>query len=444
MRGEQLKTAWMQEWDLANKLFDSGKQEEAEAHLANCARLSPEMWAGLGMECLNQDDVKSAVNRFSEALAFSTRPQTKAICLNNIGTVLANNGRRAEALNYFLDCIRIFPDYPDAYANVGLCHKWNGDVDAALAWLDKAISLNPHHQQANFTKALTLLLGGRMLEGWEAYESRWRMRGAGIRKLEIPWPEWNGHNAKRVLIYGEQGVGDNIQMMRYARVMKESGIEVQALVRKPIKSLFEHSGLFGKVFEVGESFSCFDAHISAFSLPRVHKTTLSNIPFPAGYIPRPPLSDAVEYGPRLNVGIFWAGAAAYKQNIYRSTHLLQWRELLEVEGVTWHSLQVGTGEDEAALFPNVKTYPAPEDYLETARRMAGMDLVITIDTSVAHLAGALGVPVWILIPRGNDFRWLTKRDDSPWYYSSKLFRASADFAWTPVFDRIQKELCCLI
>jgi len=440
MRGEDLKAAWLAEWDAATKSFDDGKQEEAEKRLANCCRLSPETWAGIGMECLKEDDHNAALRRFHEALHFSKNPRTRAICLNNIGTVLSNYGRRDDSWSWFHASIKEFPSYPDPYANIGLCYKWAGDIGHALEWIDKALELNPHHQQAAFTRAITLLLAGRMKEGWEAYESRWRMRGHGMRKLEVPWPEWNGTNGKRILVYGEQGVGDNLQMMRYAGVMRKRGLEVQALVRKPIQAVFEHSGLFAKVSEITEPFSNFDAHISAFSLPRVMGTTLDNIPYPDGYIPKPPLSEVMEYGPGLNVGIFWAGAIEYKQNIFRSTHLKQWRDVLNVPGIAWHSLQVGPGEDEALLFPQVKRYPRPDDYLETARRIAGLDLVITVDTGLAHLVGAMGVPVWILIPHGGDFRWLLDRDDSPWYSSARLFRAKADFEWGPAFEKITTAL----
>ena len=440
MRPEQLKDAWMAEWETANKLFDEGKQDEAETRLANCCRLSPETWAGIGMECLKDDDYQSAMRRFREALHFAKNPRTRAICLNNIGTVLANYGRRAESWDWFHASISEFPSYPDPYANVGLCYKWNGETDKALQWIDKALELNPHHQQAAFTRAITLLLGGRMKEGWEAYESRWHMRGHGMRKIEVPWPEWDGTNGKKILIYGEQGVGDNLQMLRYAKAMQDRGLEVQALVRKPIKAVFEQSGALTKVSEITEPFSNFDAHISAFSLPRVMGTTLDNIPYPNGYIPKPPLSDVMEYGSGLNVGIFWSGAIEYKQNIFRSTHLHQWRNVLSVPGITWHSLQVGNGEEEAMLFPQVQRYPCPEDYLETARRIAGLDLVITVDTGLAHLVGAMGVPVWIMIPHGGDFRWLLEREDSPWYSSARLFRSKADFEWAPVFDRIRNAL----
>jgi hypothetical protein len=439
MRGEDLKKEWLAEWDKANKLFEQGKETEAEACLAKCAKLSPETWAGLGLAQLEEKDLAGAIRRFEEAYAFASRPQTKAICLNNIGSILADSGYRSKAMEYFLKCIKLFPWYPDAFANVGLCHKWRGEIDEALRWLDMALQLNPHHQQASFTRSLVLLLDGRMPEGWDAYETRFRMRGGGVRKLEIPWPEWDG-TQKRVVVYGEQGIGDNIQMLRYASVMRQNGHEVQFIARKPIKSLFEYSGQFTRVYEIGEQFQDFDSHISAFSLPKIHRTTIATIPLADGYIPKPPLSDVMEYGPGLNVGVFWSGSTAYKQNIFRTTHITEWREVLEVPGITWHSLQVGNDEAEAGLFPQLKVYPTPEDYLETARRISGLDLVISIDSGIVHLTGAMGIPVWILVPDGGDFRWMIKSETTPWYSSARLFRSPGDFQWEPVFKRIANEL----
>ncbi len=437
---EQVKSRWQAAWNAAEQSFSIGDEATAETKLRECAALSPETWCKFGMDSMNKGEMEQALKRFNEALEFARTPQTKAVCHNNIGTIFANNGHRVLAMAHFQKAIELLPNYPDAYANVALIHKWNGQTILSLVWLGKALKINPLHQQAAFTRALVLLLRGDLAEGWEAYEARWRTKGAGIRKLEMPWPEWNGKNGKSVLIYGEQGAGDCIQMMRYAKVMKESGLRVQAVFQSALKSLAEHTGFFERVYVPGEVMTNFDCHIPAMSLPRIFKTTLETIPLAKKYIPMPQLSEAMEYGDGLNVGIFWRGSSAFKQDIWRSSQLTQWAEVLSVPGITFHSLQVGDGELEAGLFPQIKTYPAPADYLETARRMAGLDLVITIDTSVAHLAGALGIETWMLTPYAPDFRWLLKREDSPWYKSLRLFRQVREFDWETVMQRIAEAL----
>lgn len=440
MKPEELRQQWIDEWKRANELFDQGKEAEAEKCLAKCARMSPEAWVGIGLELLESEDFKSALNRFKEALYFSKNPYTRAVCLNNIGTIMANNGYRRESLGYFFASIKESPSYADAFANIGLCYKWNDDLDPALEWTEKALKLNPLHAQAAFTKAMILLQQGKYVEGWEKYESRWRIKGANIRKLELPWPEWNGSNGDHVLIYGEQGAGDCIQMIRYAKLMKEAGIECLAAVQDNLLSLFATCDYLSRLFGVNVKMDGFDCVAPMMSLPRIVKQQLDNIPLAEGYIPLPAKSECLQLGPSPNIGICWSGSFAFKHNIWRSSQLIQWADVLEMPGITWHSFQVGTGEDEALLFPKIHVYPKPNDFLETARRMAGMDLIITVDTSVAHLAGALGIPVWILLARGPDFRWMVHRDDTPWYASAKLFRQQSEFDWKPVFQQVKNEL----
>ncbi len=437
---EQVKSKWQASWAAAEQAFSLGDEATATKHLQQCAALSPEAWCHLGMQNLNAGEFELSLRRFNEALALARSPLTKAVCHNNIGTVLSNNGHRSIAMGHFLKAIDLMPNHADAFANVALLYKWSGRIDDCLEWLGKALKINPLHQQASFTRALVLLLAGRMPEGWDAYEARWRLKGSGMKKLELPWPEWDGSNGKEVLIYGEQGAGDCIQMMRYAKLMRGNGLRVSVVLQPHLKTLADYSGVFDKVFLPGEVMNSFDCHVPMMSLPRVFRTTLSTIPHAAGYIAPPPLSEVVRYGVGLNVGIFWRGSSSFKQDIWRSSLLVQWSEVLAVPGIVFHSLQVGEGCEEAGLFPAVATYPAPADYLETARRMAGLDLVISVDTSVAHLAAAMGIETWMLTPYAPDFRWLLNREDSPWYSSLRLFRQDREFDWKTPLARIAAAL----
>jgi hypothetical protein len=258
-----------------------------------------------------------------------------------------------------------------------------------------------------------------------------------LQKINANKPEWDGTNGKFVFIYGEQGHGDSILMLRYARAIRDRGLRQAWVCQHSMGPLLRTMPEIDQVIEVGDPLPDFDCHLPSVSLPRIFKTTLETIP-PAPYITRP--TDAVDYGPGFHVGICWRGNQTQTNDALRSTNLELWREVLAVEGVTFHSLQVDNAE-EVLLYPSIRTYDKPKDWQETVRRMADLDLVISVDTGVVHLAGALGLPTWCALHFRPYFVYPPKcGDKTPWYDSVRLFRTESNNDWKPVFKLIADEL----
>ena len=428
-------------YDRACALFHEGKDDEGNREMAKACRLSPEAWIGIGCALMKKGDSELAIRRFEEAAHMAKgRPQTRAIALNNLGMMLANTGERGRSAPMFDEAVKLYPQYADGWSNKSLVHKWHGELAAALDCIHKSLKFNPWHGQAEFTRALILLMGGNFKEGWPAYESRWRIQEGTLRKLEVPYPEWDGTNhqpGQRLLIYAEQGMGDTIQMLRYVPQLKALGLKLSFTVQLPLMSLLATTGWFTELFAIGEPVRCFDLQVPIFSLPRIlQQFSEDDLPCtPYLTAPKP-----MNWGPGFHVGIVWRGNKAHKNNPWRTSKLTDWRPLLETPGATFHQLQVGEGLEELDEFPQVVRHSLPRDFLETANRMAGMDLIITIDTSIVHLAGAMGLPVWMLTPVGPDFRWQLDRPDSPWYPTLKLFRQAKEFDWSDVMKLMTKTL----
>jgi ADP-heptose:LPS heptosyltransferase len=281
-----------------------------------------------------------------------------------------------------------------------------------------------------------LLLDMKYEEGFRAYECRWRSKANGLSKLNTNFPEWNGTNGKRLLIYGEQGHGDSILMLRYAKMIKLLGVHQTWAVQKNMGELLKTMPEIDAVLEVGESLPDFDCHIPAVSLPLIFKTTADTIP-PSPYIfPK----QAKDFGDGFHVGICWRGSSAQTNDRFRSTNLAEWFEVLAVPGVTFHSLQVDNAV-ESLVYPVINNPALPKDWNETASMIAGLDLVVSVDTSIIHMAGALGVTCWCALHHRPYFVFPPKlQTTTPWYDSVRLFRASKPDDWGQVFSKIASEL----
>jgi hypothetical protein len=368
-----------------------------------------------------------------------SQPLARACALNEEGRVHANSGQTRAALGLFKQANAAKADQPGIIANIGLAHRWLGELDEAERWLRRSLKVNPWESNAALELAFVLLLKGDYLAGFEQYEARFRMPGGSLKKLECDKPEWTGDNGKSLFVYGEQGSGDIFLMLRYAKLIRERGLKQSWVVHKSMLPLVATIPEIDFAFCDGAETPAFDCHIPAASLPRIFKTTLDNIP-PAQCLPRP---DAHDYGPGFHVGIVWRGNKTQNNDAIRSTNLGQWKPVLDVPGVTFHSLQFD-GADEALLYPQITMHEPPADWLETARRVCGLDLVITVDTSMLHLCGSLGVPVWCALHCRPYFAFPLVRQDCPWYPSAKMFKQKREFEWQPVFESIAKELCSTI
>jgi tetratricopeptide (TPR) repeat protein len=325
------------------------------------------------------------------------------------------------------------PDGAETYYNLGVALACQGRHAAALASYGRALALKPDYAQAHLNRSLTLLLTGELEAGWPEYE--WRFAVARYDR-NFDRPLWSGEPlaGHRILIHAEQGFGDTLQFVRYIPAVAESGGTVILEVPESLLRVVRTVTGVAEVVAAGEPLPQFDYHCPLLSLPRVFKTNLATIPAAVPYLKAPPEASAawterISDPPGLKVGIVWAGTTIGAIDL----RLLQ--PLWEVRGVSWFSLQVGDRSADISLLDAVEIADLSDwltDFGETAAAVSCLDLVISVDTSVAHLAGALARPVWLLVPNAPDWRWLLERADSPWYPTARLFRRGKTGDWLDV------------
>jgi len=410
-----------------------------KSKLSKVALEYPDKWGEFAAELAKEGESVSAINHFQLAADVHKHGFVRACAVNEIGRIHANSGQTTAALGHFKQALSFAPDHAGIMCNIGLCHRWQGRLDEAERWLKRALKVNPWESNAALELSFVKMLQGDYLDGFKRYETRFRTPGGALTKLVRPFPEWDGTNGTKLLVYGEQGSGDIFLMLRYAKLIKERGVHQSWVVHAPMLPLVKTVADIDYAFEPGGTEPDFDCHIPAASLPRLFETTLKNIP-PAKCIPMP---DAVDYGDGFHVGIVWRGSKAQANDAIRSTNLNQWLPVLNTPGVTFHSLQVD-GAEERLAYPQITASEPPKDWLETARRVAGLDLVISVDTSMVHLCGSMGVPCWCALHCRPYFVYPLVTEDCPWYPSVKLFKQEKEYEWQPVFERIAGELCNLM
>ena len=318
---------------------------------------------------------------------------------------------------------------------------------------DRAIVLNPDYPGAHYNKALAQLLAGDYEAGFKAYEWRWRWERFPSTRPQLAAPRWEGEPRRRetVMLWGEQGTGDVIQFVRYAAMANPLCGRVVVACQSSLHRLIASAPGVDGVLERGareDGGRPIAAWAPLLSLPRLLGTTLETVPSTVPYLAPP--TGAVETwrhrlaGPGLKVGLTWAGNPKHRNDRNRSLPLAALTALARVPGVRLCALQKGPQAVEAESPPPGMAIealgPALGDFAETAAAIAVLDLVIAVDTAVAHLAGALGRPVWCLVPYAPDFRWLLGRADSPWYPSLRLFRQPAPGDWPAVIDAVATAL----
>ena len=358
--------------------------------------------------------------------------------------------RYEQALQAYERALALKPDYAEVYLSRGVALKELKRVEEALASYDRAIALKPDCAEAYWNKSLALLVAGEFVQGWDLYEWRWKRETFTSPKRNFSQPLWPGTEdivGKTLLLHAEQGLGDTIQFCRYAKLVKALGARVILEVPKALLGLL--SGLEGvdELIEKGKALPAFDCHCPLLSLPLAFKTDLTNIPSPKPYLAASSQKTA-EWAQRLGakskprVGLVWSGSTAHKNDPNRSLTLQQLlphlpgcceyvslqKEVREVD------VQVLEGSGIGHYEQHIK------DFVDTAALCQLMDLVISVDTSVAHLAGALGKTTWVLLPYAPDWRWLLDRDDSPWYESVKLYRQDASREWLSVLETLEGDL----
>ena len=357
---------------------------------------------------------------------------------------LHGQGRYAEAVECMRTVEASLPNNLAVLSGMGVAYRDNGDLVQAEQYLRRACAASPEDPAAHFNLALTLLRGGRLREGFEEYEWRWQVAQFRAQRREFSQPLWNGEplHGRRILIYGEQGVGDAIQFVRYAPLVRDAGGDVIIEVLPHMERLVSWMDGGYRVVNALTSGVEFDVQCPLMSLPRRFKTELHSIPPPACFSIPAGLID--QWTPRLrsgrmNVGVVWAGNPTNYTDAARSIPADLLAPLTRIPGIDWWSLQVGPS---AADTPDGVVNLADEliDFGETAAVISALDLVITVDTAVAHLAGSLGKPAWLSVAYTSDWRWLLHREDTPWYPSMKIFRQKSPGEWAEVIDRVAAEL----
>ena len=373
---------------------------------------------------------------------------------NNLAVVFLEQGNFIEAAKTIRGCLHIKPDYAEAYNNLGLILTEQRLLEPALAAFEQAIRLKPDYHKVRFTHACTHLLAGNLTEGFSEYESRWLAHGLSLPKFAQP--KWDGSNieGKTILLLSEQGLGDTLQFIRYAQLLHQLGAVVTLACQSTLVKLLStmDSLAFVKTIEtVGEDF---DVYAPLLSLPHLLHTSLDNIPAAVPYISVGSIKSDRSISNlnkgEINVGIVWA--SGYRQgdaNLYqlykkKSCPVKLFMELLDIPRVNLYSLQVGKDAEDILPYVDgsrvINLSPQIQDFIDTAALIEQMDLVICVDTSVAHLAGAMGKPVWVLLYYTPDWRWLLGRKDTPWYPTMRLFRQSLPQDWESVFVEVVKLL----
>lgn len=371
---------------------------------------------------------------------------------NNLGIALKEQEQFDEAVNNFKQALQLNPDFAEAYYNLANSLRDQGRCTEALKHYTEAIHLVPDYAEAHWNKSLTLLLSGDFVQGWKEYQ--WRQKASHATVL-YPYhhnaPRWDGSSfvGKRLFVYCEQGLGDAIQFIRYLPMVKARGGTVIFEVWRPLLGLLRAFKSIDELVELScerKSDVKFDLFTSLLDLPNIFGTTLETIPNEVPYIRAE--REKSEYwhkrlsGPDLKVGIVWAGKSTHGNDHNRSCKLKFFSHLAKIEGVQLYSLQKGSSAlqlTELAL-PIENLAEELEDFTDTAAVIENLELVISVDTAVAHLAGAMGKEVWTLLPFTPDWRWMLDRQDSPWYPTMRLFRQPSPSHWEDVFQRVAEQL----
>ena len=430
-----------------------GRQAEALKSFDRLLAIKPDYFKAHN----NRGLVLDALGRPEDALASYDRALAIAPdfveALNNRGNVLQRLERHQDAVTCYERALALNRDFPEVLNNLGRSLAYMGRHQEALANTTRAVALKPSYIDAQWNEGLLLLRLGDFHRGWEQYELRFK-RGEGLKKLRtFSKPVWLGESpvtGKTILVHFEQGLGDTIQMARYTRLLAEQGARVIFEVQPPLKSLLAQLGSPGiQVIGFGDAMPEFDLYCPLMSLPLAFRTEPNTIPPATPYL-TVPADRIVHWNERLpkhkglRVGLVWSGNANHGDDGNRSVALARVASLFDTPNVQFISLQKELREADAQLLAqDLRVADLGRefgDFHDTAAAVAALDLVISVDTSVAHLAGALGKPVWVLLPFCPDWRWLLDRDDSPWYPTARLFRQPGIGDWESVMDRVRQEL----
>jgi len=472
--------------NLATLQRQRGQLDEAVASLHAALRLRPDSvvaYTNLGTLLRQQGRLDEAIGCYQHAVRLNPR---LAEARNNLAVALKDYGRGEEALASYREAIRLSPSFAEAHSNLAnllrqreqfeealagyedaLRHNPNsakahnnrgmtllelGQVEEALASFERALHIQADFAEAHLNRGVALLLLGRLEQGWPEYE--WRRWCEGYPEVALALPHWDGSDlaGRTILLNAEQGLGDTLQFIRYAPLIKERGGTVVVACPRLVQPLLAGCPGIDQFVPKGPSAaSAATVQALLLSLPGVLGTTLATVPARVPYLTADPAridfwrQQLAEYS-SFKIGIVWKGSSTNLRDRWRSVPLTQFAPLGRLEGISLFSLQVGTGHEQMAalggLFPvtDLSGRFDATSLADAAAVVKNLDLVVSVDTALAHLAGALGAPVWVVLPFAPDWRWMLDREDSPWYPTMRLFRQRQRRNWEEVFERLAGEL----
>jgi tetratricopeptide (TPR) repeat protein len=427
---------------------------EAAAHYKAALRLNPSLfgaWNNLGNLLRDQGDLTAAAECFHQVVRLQPDlPEGHY----NLGSALKDTGDLEQAVASLRQSLRLQPHHAESWNNLALAYKTRGQFDKALTYFSQALRLKDDLAEAHWNRSFVYLLQGSFEHGWQDFEWRFRLPKWQLAyPFRQPLPRWNGacDPGLRILVHDEQGLGDTLQFVRYLPLVKARCHTVILETRRELIGLLQHVAGADAVVERPSSdrpFTGADCHAPLLSLPMIFGTRPETIPAGVPYIRPEPRKESLWQErlscPGTNVGIVWAGRPEHQNDRNRSCRLEQFARLAEIPGVRLIGLQKGPAAsqaDETALARRVLNLGGElQDFADTAALISHLDLIISVDTAVVHLAGAMGKPVWVLLPFVPDWRWMLNREDSPWYPTMRLFRQHRPGDWPDVFDRLAAAL----
>ena len=457
-RAVELRPDMISGWvNLAILERERRRPAEAEAYLRKAFALNPEQVETLVAWCqfrAAENDLAGAWQWLRWALV---RDPSHAEAVNMHGILLHKEGRFQEAIEVFLDAEAL--GHRAAASNRGNSLLDLGRMEEALRAHELAVERDPECAGTHYNLALTRLRLGDWRQGWPGYEARWRFREVHRAPRKFAQPRWQGEalDGRRILLHAEQGLGDTIQFCRYATLVEARGGVVLLQLQPPVERLMQslaavRAGL-AETHLLGARLPEFDLECPLLSLPAVFGSTRETVPWPGAYLgadlrlvaeKRAAFADGGREARQLRVGLAWSGNPRYKADSQRSMQLKTLLPLLRTTDITWVALQKGPEAEQLAALPGDVTVldgcSRDRDLAETAALITTLDLIITTDTCIAHLAGALAKPVWILLPHLSDWRWMQQTDATPWYPTAWLLRQSRPGDWDEVVERVMSEL----
>jgi tetratricopeptide (TPR) repeat protein len=435
----------------AGRHHQAGRLEEARALYAEALRLQPGHAVAmhfLGVVALQRGDVQAATLLMEKAIAARDDvPDFHA----NLALCYRRLGRVGDAIVSHRRSIALDPLRSSRHSNLAVALQEEGQIPEALAAFDRALELDPQNAEAHYSRSLAHLLLGDYARGWAGYEWRSRCREFSGRDLEPrALRPWHGEplEGTTLLVRREQGHGDTIQLLRFLPLLADRGARVRVEVPAELAELAGSVDSRVEVVAPGTASQGIDFYVNLMSVPGRLAVTADAIPNPPPYlVPDPERVGAwrerMSGYPGRKIGLAWAGNPHHHNDRNRSCPLAALAPLFAVTGLSWFSLQLGSAADALALPgapPLVDLRPILRSYSDTAAAMEALDLVISVDTSVAHLGGALARPAWVLIPHAPDWRWFRERGDSPWYPTLRLFRQEAAGDWGSAIAAVRAAL----